>query len=505
MSTRPIKVNFIVNLLSPMTRIVVALVTVPLYLHHIGDARYGVMSIVWVLLGLFGFLDLGLSRAVTNALAKLRDAPQAHRARVLLTTFGLNLSIGIAGGVVLYVFGGLMLKHFISMPDQISAEVSRALPWIACLLPLTLISAAGAGALESRELFLLVNSIQVFAMTLAQVAPVIAAIFVSPSLTVVIPTAAASQALGAIAVLVVVYHLEGPFSLRAVDWGEARKLLNYGGWMFATQVIYPALASADQFIIGSVMGVASVAHYAVPMNLVQRSAAIPVAFGRTLFPRMSSLSGEAAHALGTRALSSMAYGFAAICGPAVILSPTFFRYWIGADFAMVSAPLAQILFPGMSMGALSLVGFTLLQSQGKANVTGKLNIIEFLPFVAILWVLTQSFGIVGAATAWSLRCTVDALAMLWLSGMKRRDLLRLLPPAALLAATLVMAHFLGSTILANFLVAALVGSASVALGYLFSEDWRGLILAQLSRARIALGSLTSRRKPISPLNSNAQK
>ena len=107
MSTRPLKRNFVVNLLSPMTRIAVALVTVPLYLHHIGDARYGVMSIVWVLLGLFGFLDLGLSRAVTNALAKLRDAPQAQRARVLLTTFGLNLGIGLIGGAVLYVFGGL--------------------------------------------------------------------------------------------------------------------------------------------------------------------------------------------------------------------------------------------------------------------------------------------------------------------------------------------------------------------------------------------------------------
>jgi O-antigen/teichoic acid export membrane protein len=505
MSTRPIRINFIVNLLSPMTRIVVALVTVPLYLHHIGEARYGVMSIVWVLLGLFGFLDLGLSRAVTNALAKLRDAPQADRARVLLTTFGLNLSIGVAGGVVLYVFGGLLLKHFVSMPDEISAEVSRSLPWIACLLPLTLISAAGAGALESRELFLLVNTIQIFAMTLAQVAPIIAAIFISPSLTVVIPTAAVSQGLGAIAVLAVVYRLEGPFSLRAIDWGEARKLLGYGGWMFATNVLYPALASADQFVIGSLMGVASVAHYAVPMGLVQRSVAIPVAFGRTLFPRMSSLSGDAAHTLGRRALSAMAYGFAAICAPAMILSPTFFRYWIGGDFAIVAGPVAQVLFPGIWMGALSLVGFTLLQSQGKADVTGKLNIIEFLPFVAILWGATHAFGIVGGAAAWTLRCTVDALAMLWLARMKRGDFLTLAPPAALLAGTLVVSRFLGSSILVDFLAAAFIGTAAVIFGYLFSEELRRLIVAQANRALGVLGNLTSRAKPISPANTNAQK
>ena len=505
MSTRPLKTNFVVNLLSPMTRIAVALVTIPIYLRHVGEARYGVISIVWVLLGLFGFLDLGLSRAVTNALAKLRDAPQAHRARVLLTTFGLNFGIGLIGGVVLYVFGGLLLRYFISVPDALSSEVSRSLPWIACLLPLTLISAAGAGALESRELFLLVNSIQVVAMTLAQVAPVVAAVFVSPSLTVVIPTAAAAQALGAIAILVVVYRLEAPFSLRAIDWGEARKLLGYGGWMFATNVFYPALASADQFIIGSVMGVASVAHYAVPMNLVVRSAAAPIAFGRTLFPRMSSLPGDAAYALGARALSSMAYGFAAICAPAMILSPTFFRYWIGADFAMVSAPVAQVLFPGVWMSALSLVAFTLLQSQGRADLTGKLNIIEFLPFVAILWGSTLAFGIVGAAAAWSLRCVVDALAMLWLSGMRRKDLLPLLPPGALLAATLVMARFLGSNILVNFLVAALVASAPVVLGYLFSEDWRTLILAQVNRARVFFGSLTNRAKSSPPVNTNPQK
>jgi O-antigen/teichoic acid export membrane protein len=505
MSKRSLRSSFIVNLVSPSVRIVVAFVTIPIYLHHVGMARYGVISITWVLLGFFGFLDLGLSRAVTNALAKLRDAPQSDRARVLLTTLGLNFIIGLFGGAVLFVFGAFLLEYFISVPDELKSEVSRSLPWIACLLPLTLLSTAGAGALESRELFPLVNAIQIVGTTVTQVAPVIMAVFVSPSLTVVIPTQAVAQGLGAIAVLAVVYRLEGPFSLRAIDWREARKLLGYGGWMFATNVATPALASADQFVIGSAMGVGAVAHYSVPMNLVLRSGAIPVAFGRTFFPRMSSLSGDAAHGLAVRGLSSMAYGFAAVCAPAIVLSPTFFRYWIGADFANISAPVAQFLFPGMWMAGLSFVGFTLLQSQGRADVTGKLNLIEFLPFLAILWGLTQGFGIVGAAIAWSLRCTIDGLVIFWASGIKRRDLLPLAPPAILLIVTLVAARFLGFQFLLDFLVAMFVGIAAVVLGYFFSEDWRAILNSLANRARVSISALVNRTKPPPPVKTNMQK
>jgi O-antigen/teichoic acid export membrane protein len=452
-------------------------------LHHIGEARYGVMSIVWVLLGFFGFLDLGLSRAVTNALAKLRQAPQADRARVLLTTMGLNLGVGLIAGVVLYVLSGFLLEHVISVPAALRPELAGSLPWIACILPLTLISSAGAGALESRELFVLVNSIQIVGMSLSQIAPVVMAVAVSPSLMVIIPTAAVAQATTAIVMLVAVYRLEGPFSLRALDLGEARKLLGYGGWMFATNVVNPALAAADQFLIGSVMGVAAVAHYAVPMSLVLRSGAIPIAFGRTFFPRMSSLPRDAANALAARALSSMGYGFAAICAPAIILSPTVFRYWLGEDFVQVSAPVAQILFPGMWMSGMSFVAFTLLQSQGRADVTGRLNMVEFLPFLALLWSLTLAFGIVGAAIAWSLRAAVDALALFWLSGMLRRSVSSALVPAAILAASYLGSQVIGSGVAAALVAAVVAGFVSLALAYSFCDDWRRLIQMAFARAR----------------------
>jgi hypothetical protein len=96
-----IKANFVFNVLGTLASLVVAFVTVPIYVSHIGAARYGVVSIVWLLLGYFGFLDLGLSRASVNALSKLKSSSQEERSKVLITTFSLNLALGTLGGLII--------------------------------------------------------------------------------------------------------------------------------------------------------------------------------------------------------------------------------------------------------------------------------------------------------------------------------------------------------------------------------------------------------------------
>ena len=227
--------------------------TVPVfYVHHVGDARYGVISIVWILLGYFGFLDLGLSRASTNALSKLRDAPQPDRARVLLTTMTLNFCFGLFGTILLYFGGGYLFEHVLSVSDALKPEVEVALPWIACLFPMALVSGAAMGALESRERFLTANLFQMFSMILSQVAPVIMAVFVSPSLSGCHSQPSRSRTgLSIVIELAYIYRLEGPISLKAFDRAEARKLLGYGGWVTVSSLISPLLVSADQFLIGS--------------------------------------------------------------------------------------------------------------------------------------------------------------------------------------------------------------------------------------------------------------
>jgi O-antigen/teichoic acid export membrane protein len=496
MSKKPLKTNFAINLFAPLVRAVVALVTIPIYVRHVGDARYGVISILWVLLGYFGFLDLGLSRAATNALAKLREASQQERARVLLTTLALNLGFGFAGSAILFILGGFLLNYVISIPDALRPEVAGAFPWIAAVFPMALISGVGIGALESCERFLLANVLQIVGLSLTQIAPALVAVFVSPSLTAVIPTAAVAQASSVALVLAVVYWVEGPFSVWAFSWQEARALLGYGSWISVSNVISPVLTSLDQFLIGSIIGVAAVAHYTVPMNLVVRSQIFPGALARTSFPRMSSLAADDARALGARALSLLGYGYAAVCAPAIILSPAFFHYWIGADFALLAAPVAQILFLGAWINGLAFIAFTLLQGQGRPDITGKLHMIELLPFLAILWILTSTLGIRGAAIAWSLRCAADAFALFWMSGINRRDVLSALRPAVLLAASEVGAWFVGSRLGLALPAAALVGLIGLGLAYACSTDWRQLIDVQFgARARRFSGSLIWRGRP----------
>ena len=485
MRIRTLKTNFLINTIGAIVPLLVSLVTVPIYVHHIGDARYGVLSIVWVLLGYFGFLDLGLSRAATNALARLHDAPQEARARILVTTLALNFGLGLFGGLCLAVFGTYLLQHVLGVPDALKPEIAQAFPWIVGLFPLALVSGVGIGALESREHFLLANVLQVTGAALGQIAPVILAVAVSSSLAVVIPAAVFARALTVVAILIAVHRHERPLPLKAFDRQQVKRLLSYGGWISVSGVISPILTSLDQLVIGSVLGIASVTHYAVPMNLVVRSQVFAGALTRTLFPRLSSAGPKEARHLAARALVVLAYGYAAICAPAIILTPLFFRYWIGVDFAAVAAPVAQILFFGAWINAVAFVPYALLQGQGRPDIPGKFHALEVLPFIAILWGLTATYDIDGAALAWSLRCALDAACLLWVTRLPRHVLIRtIVPPFLLLLGSRIVGIYSGGTVWVDLSTAAIAGLVAIVMTIIASDEVKRIILRHAPTRRL---------------------
>lgn len=484
--SRGLKPNYIVNLIGNALPLAVSLFVVPIYIHHIGADRYGIMSLVWILLGYFGFLDFGLSRASANALSRIASADAAERVPVLITALYLNAALGVLAGLFMYAAGSLMSSHMSAMSGSLHDEFAAALPWMACMLPLSMIAGVGTGAIESREQFLVSNVFTTLGGVLGQVLPICFALLIGPSLTVVVPAALLARLISTVGVLAYVARAERPINLRHFDRSRVRTLLGYGAWVSVTGLISPMLETFDQMLVGALLGPASLAHYTVPMSLTTRSQIIASALAKTLFPRLSRLERSEAEQLTLRAAVTLSFGFAAVCAPAVILAGPFLTLWLGAEFARPATPVAIILLFGAWTNGIAFIPFAFLQSQGRPDLTAKIHLCEILPFLGSVWLLTASFGLAGAALAWTLRVSVDLVIMLWAGRLFRSPVGSIGLSAALVGASCAVAWIAHPTGLFSLLVACIVGAAIVATALVIDKEARG-------SAQVLLRRLTAHR------------
>jgi O-antigen/teichoic acid export membrane protein len=468
--------------------IAIALVTVPIYISYIGVARYGVLSIIWLVLGYFGFLDFGLSRAAANALAKIANASKEERAGVLMTSLYLNLLLGAIGGILLYFAGGLILRHLATMSDVMIAEVEKAFPWIACMLPLALLAGVGRGAMQARERFFDLNVLDLISFTLGQVLPLLCIMTIGPSLVVVIPAAFFARALSVGLSLGWVARIESVRTFLIFDRSRSRELLGFGVWVTITNVIGPLLTSIDQLLMGSMLGATAVAYYAVPMNLVSRSQLLSLSLTAVLFPRFSQQQPEEAMLLARKAVLSLGYGFGAICGPAIILGGAFLTLWIGADFASHATLVLELLLIGAWFNGIAFIPYAFLQGQGRPDLVAKLHALELVPYVAVLWFLLHRFGLPGAALAWGARVVADAALLFRLSRFPVYYLLRLAPALILILASYFATQIAGVSMFWCGLLAGLIFLAFAGCAVVFDATTLQIILALRARLMESVGS-----------------
>ncbi len=425
-----IRRSTLINLLGALIPAALLLVTVPLYLHRIGEARYGVLALVWLLLGYFGVFDLGFGRAVANRIATLHDASAEKRQDIFWTGLVISLSTGLIGGVALYFLGDWLFAQVFHVPTSLRGEAEAALPWLILALPLATTISLLAGALEGRQAFLSMTSAQVAGTILYQVLPLTVAYAGWVTLPYLIPAAIAGRSVSAVLLFLFSYR-QVPLAPRPrFAASQVRSLLHYGGWITVTGLVSPLLTVFDRFFIGAKLGMTAVAAYTIPYNLVSYLSILPGSLQTALFPRFAMLSQNQAQSAAARAVLLLI----AILTPAVVVAlllvKPFLYLWIGSAVAQRAAPVGQILLLGIWINALAYVPFAYLQARGRPDLPAKFHVLELLPYALVLWLLITQLGIVGAAWAWTLRVFADALLLFW--SAKTVSTLRRAVPASVL-------------------------------------------------------------------------
>lgn len=193
-----------------------------------------------------------------------------------------------------------------------------------------------------------------------------------------------------------------------------RQLLGFGGWMTITNIVGPLMVILDRFLIGALISVTAVAYYTTPFEIVTRLFIIPNALVGVFFPAFSlSFVKDRNHVShlfwrGTKYILLALYPIIILI---VIFAPNGLNIWLGSDFAENSTFVLQWLAIGVFINSLAQVPFALIQGAGRPDLTAKIHILELPCYLLVIWNMIKSYGIEGAAMAWTARVSADAVLL----------------------------------------------------------------------------------------------
>jgi len=418
-----IKKHTVLNVLGLITPIPVTILVVPFMLDTIGLERYGVLAISYILLGYFGLMNLGLGRATAHRIARHRNAASTSKAEMVATAVILNIGFGMIGALLVGPAAWIYFTFFLETDSALSQEASGAAFWLSLALPLGLISGVFSGALQGLERFVEINIVSALNSILLQVMPLLAALYISPDLSVLLPAAFFSRVIALLALFLICARYISFRSNFRFDRKVARDLLGFGGWVTVTSIIGPLLDTLDRLILGSLSGPAAVTFYSVPSNLLRRATVFSIALSSALFPRFASITDKNE---AKELLEKAVFGFVAILTPIFVLTGMFLEsfiiLWIDASFASISAPVGAVLLIGVWANSAAHLPYALLQGTGRPDLVAKCHAAEVIPYLSILVLLIVKFGVLGASIGWSLRCVLDAAILFMFSVGKKNKI-----------------------------------------------------------------------------------
>ncbi len=397
------------NLLGLVLPLLAALYAVPILIRQIGDAGFGALSLVWVIIGYFSLFDLGLGRALTKFVAELMARQETDSLDVVCSTSTLlALILGLAGALLVYV-----LALFVAPDSGLQpAVVEDCAIWVALCIPVIVLTAVFRGILEGFQCFRLLSLIRGPVGALMFFLPAVVTLLWPTLLAAVVATVAVR--LGALVLHWLPTASRVAISLRLAQRHWVKPLLHFGGWLTVSNLVGPVIVYIDRFVIGSALGAVLLAFYAAPFELVSRLLMVPAALTAVLFPMLSQMRidspsqsvyvrRKAEKVLAMLMLPALVIG--------LLLAGPFLGWWLGDDFREQSTLVLQILLAGFTVNAVAQITFTAMQSLGQTRLTAMMHLVELpLYVVALLW-LVEEYGIVGAACGWTARAILDWVIM----------------------------------------------------------------------------------------------
>ena len=395
------------NLAGSGLPLIAAAALIPFTLNRLGNESFGLLTLVWALIGYFSLFDMGVGRALTYELSKLRVASNASEISITLKA-GLILTsaAGLLGGTVMLILARPLAGNWLNISTSLQSDALLSFQIAAVGVIPTTITSGLRGALEGLGYFAASNVNKIALGFAMFTLPALSVLMHGNQLWIItLYLVLARLIVATTAVLQLRTYIFTPFLVTIKN--NIAPLLNYGAWVTVTGIVGPLMVYGDRFFVSAAVGAAQLPLYAIPQEGLQKLLIVPAAICSALLPQLSILSAQSAAVSYRRYYKRVAVVMFCICLFAAASAYPLLSLWLSPQFAEQSLTIVLILCFGMWLNSMALVPYTLLHANGNPKITALFHLFELVLYVGALWWLAANFGLVGAALAWVGRVALD--------------------------------------------------------------------------------------------------
>lgn len=181
----------------------------------------------------------------------------------------------------------------------------------------------------------------------------------------------------------------------------ARKLFSYGKFITGLAIVIFIALEIDNVIIGKILGLSALGYYVIAFTLANLPAThLSKVVSRVLFPAYSELQGNlpALQSAFLTVYKIIAIINIPILAGFIFLAPEIVRIIYGEKWLPAADALRILAIFGCFRSFSVLSGY-LFNAIGKPNLTFYLNLIRLIFLLALIFPLTERYGLVGASLA----------------------------------------------------------------------------------------------------------
>jgi O-antigen/teichoic acid export membrane protein len=403
--------NTIWNLAGSGLPLIAAVAFIPFTLNRLGNEAFGVLTLIWALIGYFSLFDMGVGRALTYELSKLRAANDiAEISLTLKAGLVLTFAAGIVGGAVMLILAPYFASSWLKISPILQQDAMLSFKIAAIGVIATTVTSGLRGALEGLGRFAASNLSKIILGFCMFVLPAVSIALHGNHLWIITIYLVLARLVVVFAAAVKLRHYLVASTTGLIK-NHLKPLVNYGVWVTVTGIVGPLMVYGDRFFVSAAVGAVLLPIYAIPQEGLQRLLIIPAALCGALLPQLAALNPQAAADTYRRNYKRVAVVMFGICSLAAIFAYPTLSWWLSVEFAKQALPVVLILSVGVWLNSMALVPYTLLHANGNPKLTALFHLFELVLYMLALWWLAKHFGLAGAAVAWVGRVAFDLLLL----------------------------------------------------------------------------------------------